>query len=84
MARSSATPLRGLLAASPSAIGSKASWSSIVVGISPNDAAMTRLVGALLLEQTDEWAAQRSRYMTVESIAQTGDDPNVSLADMTG
>ncbi len=38
----------------------------------------------LLLEQNDEWAVQRSRYMTLETIAQTGDDPTVSLADMTG
>ena len=55
-----------------------------VVGIFPNEAAITRLVGAILLEQNDEWAVQRARYMTLESIAQTGDDAAVSLADMTG
>ncbi|AFK53512.1 hypothetical protein [Tistrella mobilis] len=42
-------------------------------------AAITRLIGAILLEQNDEWAVQRSRYMTLESVAPLGDDPLTSL-----
>ncbi len=50
-----------------------------VVGIFPNDEAIVRLIGALLLEQNDEWAVQRARYMTLETIAPMGDDPVISL-----
>ena len=49
-----------------------------VVGICPNEDAITRLVGAILLEQNDEWAVSR-RYMTLESIAQTSDNLTLKL-----
>ncbi|MCE2691474.1 MAG: transposase, partial [Rubrivivax sp.] len=46
-----------------------------VVGIFPNDAAITRLVGAMLLEQNDEWSLNR-RYMQLEGLQSLSDtDP---------
>jgi hypothetical protein len=39
----------------------------------------SRLVGAILLDQNDEWAVQRARYTTLETIAPLNGDPIVSL-----
>ena len=64
---------RGLDPAAPRMIIIKRSTD--VVGIFPNEDAITRLVGAILLEQNDEWAVQRARYMTLETMATLSDDP---------
>ena len=50
-----------------------------VVDIFPNEQTIVRLVGAILLEQNDEWAVHRALYMTLETIAPLSDDPIVSL-----
>jgi putative transposase len=50
-----------------------------VVGIFPNDAAIVRLVGALLLEQNDEWQLQR-RYMQLEGMAVVSDNQTARLS----
>jgi putative transposase len=58
--------------------------SSGAPSIFPNEDAIVRLVGAILLEQNDEWAVQRARYMTLETIAPLSDDPVVNLPALAG
>ncbi len=55
-----------------------------VVGIFPNEAAITRLVGTILMEQSDECAVERARYMTLETMAPLSDNPIIMLSAVPG
>lgn len=47
------------------------------VAIFPSGGAISPLVGAMLLEQNDEWAVSRARYMSLEKLASLSDDSQV-------
>lgn len=49
-----------------------------VIGIFPNDEAIVRFVGTLMLETDDEWAVAR-RYMSLETLARMTDNPTIRL-----
>lgn len=42
------------------------------------------IVGAILMEQSDEWAVQRACYMTRETMASLSDKPIVMLSAVPG
>ena len=50
-----------------------------VSGIFPNDKAIIRLVGAMMLEQNDEWSLQR-RYMQLEGLLSLSDNQPARLS----
>lgn len=40
----------------------------------------TGLIGAILMEQSDEWAVQHAPYMTLETMAPVSDNPIAMLS----
>ena len=54
-----------------------------VVGIFPNEAAVIRLVSAILTDTHNEWATDERRYLSEESMAKTGKTNNDETVALT-
>ena len=55
-----------------------------VVGIISNEATITRLIGAIPMEQSDEWAVQWARDMTLGTMAPVSASPIIVLSSVPG
>jgi putative transposase len=60
-------------------LNAKVKRRSNVIGIFPNDQAIIRQVGALMLEQNDEWSLQR-RYMQLEGLQSLSESQSARLS----
>jgi putative transposase len=54
-----------------------------VVGIFPNDAAISRLVTAVVVEAHDEWAVAERRYLSEESMAKLNTPTDATIEEAT-